>query len=175
MDTLPRKPPTVADVREFRRRGPWPSRSGGSLSVLLALPHAEVTRLFDYDPQELARLGVDIRGLRVFVVSHAPPGGVAGTEFHRVRTELAFAVDGDVRWEFEDLYGGKREVLASPDSVLCIPPFIVHAVTFRDAASTLVFLANTLYVPEDPRTHDSYPTDVFRGLQRRFRDRAPAP
>lgn len=174
MDTLPQNPPTVADVRELRMSGPWRSKSGGSLNVPVALSHAAAMRFFDYDPAELERIGVDIRGLRVFYVSDAPAGGIAGKQFHRVRTEIEFVIKGSVRWEFEDLYGAKREVVASPERVLYIPPFILHTLTFEEAGGAVGTLANTVYLREDSRTHDTYSADVFRGMQDRIRGHARA-
>ena len=174
MDTLPQNPPTVADVREFRTSGPWQSKSGGPLNVPIALSHAEARHFLDYDPAELERIGVDIRGLRVFFVSDAPAGGVAGRQFHRVRTEIEFVIRGSVRWEFEDLYRAKREVLASPERVVYIPPFILHTLTFEEAGTAVGTLANTVYVREDSRTHDTYSADAFRGLQDRIRGHARA-
>lgn len=174
MDTLPRNPPTVADVSELRTSGPWPSKSGGALSVPIALSHTDTRRFFDYDPAELERIGVDIRGVRVFFVSDAPVGGVAGRQFHRIRTEIAFVIKGSVRWRFEDLYGATRELRASAERVVCIPPFILHAVTFEEAGAAVGTLANTLYDRDDPRTHDTYSADAFRGLQERWRGDARA-
>ena len=171
METLPSNPPTVADVRELRASGPWPSKSGGDLSVPVMLSHAETTRFFDYDPVELERIGVDIRGVRVFFVAGAPASGVAGNQFHRLRTEIEFVVEGSVRWELEDLYGATRDVVATRDRVLYIPPFILHRATFT-AGSALATLTNTVYVRDDPRTHDTYPAEMFRALQELVRAHA---
>src|SRR5262245_18807032 len=165
MEALPESPPTVADVRELRTSGPWPSKSGGPLNVPISLSHAEAIGFLDYDPAELARVGVDIRGLRVFYLSDAPVGGVAGRQFHRVRREIEFVIRGRVRWQFEDLYGATREIVASPERVVYIPPFILHSLTFEEAGSAVGTLANTVYVRDDARTHDTYPAEVFRELQ----------
>lgn len=174
MDALPGNPPTVADVREFRTSGPWPSKSGGPLNVPITLSHAEAMGFFDYDPAELERIGADIRGLRVFFVSDAPVGGVAGRQFHRVRREIEFVIKGSVRWELEDLYGATRDIMASPERVVYIPPFILHTLTFVEAGSAVGTLANTVYVRDDARTHDTYSVDVFRGMQDRMRSHARA-
>jgi hypothetical protein len=172
MEVLPETPPSVADVRELRASGPWPSKSGGPLSVPISLSHAETLGFLDYDSAELARIGVDIRGLRVFFVSDAPVGGVAGRQFHRVRREIEFVIRGRVRWHFEDLYGRTKEIVATPERVVCIPPFILHWLTFEEAGSAVGTLANTVYVRDDPRTHDTYSIDVFRSLQDRMRGHA---
>jgi hypothetical protein len=169
MDILPRQPLTVADVRELRTSGPWPSKSGGGLRVPIALSEPETRRFFDYDAAELERIRVDIRGVRVFFVSRAPAGGLAGNQFHRLRTEIEFVIQGSVRWEFEDLYGGRRVVHASPACALYIPPFILHRVTFEEPETTLATLTNTVYVRDDPRTDDTYSAEAFQTLAERFR------
>lgn len=173
MDALPETPPpTVQDVREFQASGPWLSKSGGPLTVPINLSEAETIGFLDYDLAEIERIGVDIRGLRVFFVSDAPVGGVAGRQFHRVRREIEFVIRGSVRWHFEDLYGATREIVATPERVVCIPPFILHSLTFEEARSTVGTLTNTVYRRDDPRTHDTYPADVFRRLQDQMRGHA---
>jgi len=169
MDSLPRNPPTVDDVREFRMTGPWQSKSGGALHVPISLPYPQAMRFFDYDPVELGRIPVDIRGLRAFTVSDITAGGIGGMQFHRIRTEISFVIKGKVSWRFEDLYGATREISWSPDNVLYMPPFVLHTMTSEEAGSALVTLANTLYIRDDPRTHDTYRADVFHGMRDRFR------
>ena len=172
MDTLPRNPPSVDDMREFRATGPWPSKSGGVLNVPVALPHLEAMRFFEHDPEELARIPIDIRGLRAWVVSDIPAGGISGNQFHRVRTEIAFVVKGKVSWRFEDLYGGSRVIAWSPDLALLMPPFVKHMLVAEESGSAVVTLANTLYIPDDPRTHDTYRADLFYAMRDRFRRQA---
>jgi hypothetical protein len=162
-------PPSVEDIQEFRLAGPWRSKSGGLLSVPFALPHAETMDVFDYDPAELARVPRDIRGLRMFVLEEMPAGGVGGGEFHRIRTEIAFAMKGKVRWVCEDVYGGRKEFHPSRDCSLYFPPFIMHTVEALEAGSAIVIVANTLYDIDDARTHDTYPAAAFRELREHYR------
>jgi hypothetical protein len=162
-------PPRVADVRELRGNGPWPSKSGGDLRVPISLPHAELRRLLDYDLDEMAQLGRDIRGLRVFYIDGARIGGVAGNQFHRIRTEIAFLVAGSARWEFEDLHGGTRSFNADRDCAVLIPPFVLHRAIFGAEGGTLATLTNTIFERDDPQTHDTYSIEIFRSLQTRMR------
>ena len=85
--------------------------------------------------------------------------------FHRIRTEILLTINGKIRWTCEDLYGSKREFAPSRGKVLMIPPFILHTMEAEEPGSTLVILANTLFVPEDPSTHDTYSSEMFRRLQ----------
>lgn len=163
-----RRPPAVADIRELRMTGPWPSKSGGMLSVPFALSHAWTTDFFDYDRAELDRIPIDIRGLRMFMLEDIPRGGVGGGEFHRIRIEVAITVKGSVRWVCEDLYGGRREFTPPRDCSLYLPPFILHTMEAVEHGSTIVVIANTLYDADDARTHDTYPVAQFRALQAHY-------
>ena len=169
MCQLPLRPPKVSDVRQLKGGEPWPSKCGGELRVPVSLPHTALMSLLDYDPQELAHLGRDIRGLRVFYIDGARTGGIAGNQFHRIRTEIAFVVMGAVRWEFEDLYGDTRFFHAERECAVMIPPFILHRAIFTSEGGTLATLANTIYVRDDPATHDTYSLEIFRSLQTRMR------
>lgn len=164
-----RQPPSVHDIRELRMTGPWRSKSGGLLSVPFALPYAQAMDLFDYDPAELAGVPRDIRGLRMFVLEDMPAGGVGGGEFHRIRVEIVFTVQGRVRWLCEDLHGGRKEFTPARDCILYFPPFILHTMEALEPGSAVVVIANTLYDPDDPDTHDTYPAAQFRTLQEHYR------
>lgn len=105
MPELPLSAPTVRDIGLFQLAGPWPSKSGGCLSVPFALPYEAAKRFLEGDPTEFARNPQLIRGLRMFIVENMPAGGVGGGEFHRTRSEIIFTTRGKVRWSCEDLYG----------------------------------------------------------------------
>ena len=164
----PRNPPTIEAVRIFQMRGPWPTKSGGFLSVPFALSPEEAAEFLVCDPAEIERIGVDIRGLRVFFVHDVPAAGVGGRSFHRVRKEISFVARGAVRWTFEDLSGAKTEVATSHESVVSIPPFVLHAMTAEEPDTMVITLANTLFSADDPRTHDTYPAEVFAEMQARY-------
>jgi hypothetical protein len=169
IEALPSEPPNVSDVREFQITGPWKTKSRGKLHVPIALTHLQATEFLNYDPSELMRIPVDIRGLRIFTVSDIPAGGIGGTQFHRIRTEISFVSKGKVRWKFEDLYGETREIPWAPDTALSMPPFVLHTSICEEAGSEIVTLANTLYIPDDPRTHDTYRADEFHDMRNLFR------
>lgn len=168
---LPRNPARVSDVDVSTTIGPWHSKCHGDLLVPVMLPFEQARRFLEYDTEELARLETDIRGIRVFYLDHAEAGGMAGNQFHRLRTEIAFVVEGTVHWEFEDLYGGERKLVASQNLSVVIPPFVLHRATFGGDGGTLATLANTIYIREDPRTHDTYSADQFRGMRQSMQER----
>jgi hypothetical protein len=132
-------------------------------------PPKEAAEFLLCDPVEIDRIGVDVRGLRMFFVHSVPKGGVGGRSFHRVRKEVSFVACGTVRWTFEDLHGTTTELQASPDSVVYIPPFILHAMEAEERDTMVVTLANTLFSVEDVRTHDTYPAKVFAEMQMQYR------
>jgi hypothetical protein len=166
MSPFPDSVPKVSEVREFRARGSWRSKSGGILEVLFALSRAEALQFLDANSTELDRDQIDIRGLRMFVVSDIPRHGIGGLQFHRVRTEIGVTTKGTIRWTLEDLYGTEREILVPLGAALFIPPYILHTTRAEEAGSEITTIANTLYDPEDRRTHDTYPIGEFRELQR---------
>jgi len=152
--------PSVADVQVFEARGPWDTKSGGELKVLFALP---LTTLLDcylkYKPSDLEP---DIRGLRVYTVGNLPKGRIGGTEWHRLRQEIVFGMSGAVRWTCEDLSGDKREFLIDCQRGIWMPPSILHTYEVIEEGSSLLVVANTLFVPGDPETHDTYSAEMFR-------------
>lgn len=172
MDLLPRNPATIDDVRQWPIAGPWPTKSGGLLSLPLAMSREQALKFLDYDPVELGRIPVDIRGLRIFYVHDVPAGGVGGKAFHRARTEISFVVKGAVRWLFEDLRGRKKETSPEDRHVVFIPPFILHSMKAEADETIVATLANTLFLPDDPATHDTYPDEIFRSMQDKFRRQA---
>jgi hypothetical protein len=168
MHSLPAKPSTIDDVREIPTNGPWPTKAGGALTVPLAWTPSETAEFLRCDPAELQRIAVDIRGMRIFAINNVPQGRVGGGEFHRIRKEVIILTVGGVRVDCEDLYGKRKQVaLSHRGRSIYLPPFILHSVTFDQPDSAITCVANTVFVPEDPRTHDSYPESEFRRMQRR--------
>jgi hypothetical protein len=146
---------SVRDVEEFECKGPWKTKSEGDLSALFALPFQKVQRLFKYDEEELSRIPKDIRGLRSFRINNIRAGKAGGGEFHRVRTELIFALKGTVRFVCKDSNGTASIHTINKYRGILIPPFIQHSYEAIEDADLLVF-ANTLFDPESPETLDVY-------------------
>jgi hypothetical protein len=162
------RPATVADIETFPVRGPWTTKPGGALDVLCAMPWKYVQRYLTYDDAELARIPSDIRGLRLYRIRDLPIGRVGGTEFHRVRTEIAIGLTGVERWECEDLSGGSRQFELTPVIGVRIPPFLLHTYTVLAGGSGHLVITNTLFDPDDPQTHDTYSLEAFRDLQGQY-------
>ena len=163
-----RSPPTVDEIKVLPAAGPWRSKSGGELSVPFAMPYRQAMDLLSYDEDELGSIPRDIRGLRSFTLEDIPIGGIGGGEFHRIRSEIAFTVRGSLRWSCEDLRGGRKVLTTARNASLHLPPFILHTMEAMEDGSAAVVIANTLYDPDDVRTHDTYPAAEFRTLQQQY-------
>lgn len=159
----------VEDVIVLQTRGPWATKSGGELAVLLALTKEQVDIFLNYDNPEfdkvLKETGTDIRGLRTYNVKGIANGCVGAMEFHRARTELVSALSGKATWKCEDVYGGVKEFTLDSTTSLMVPSGILHTYTALEDDTRLQVICNTLFTPEDPATHDSYLMDEFRKLQ----------
>lgn len=153
--------PTVKDVQIVEARGPWDTKSGGELTVVLEMALSLMqNRYMHYKPAELNRLPTDIRGLRVYVIRNLPKGGIGGNEWHRIREEIVFVLQGSTRWMCEDIFGGQRDFILNSEIGIWMPSFIIHTYEVQEAGSELLIIANTLF-PEDPTTHDTYSRDIF--------------
>ena len=167
MDLKPKRLSTVADIQVSAPRGPWTTKSNGTLSVISVLPHEAVAGFLTYDPDELAVFpsGFDIRGLRHYLVEGLAQGVVGGTEYHRIRQEWVITLQGGVVWDFKDVQGGVRRVTARVGEGVFIPPYILHTYTALSDGTALLAVANTLFDPNDRRTHDTYSADTFDMLR----------
>ena len=164
--------PSVEDIENLEARGPWKTKSKGDLTVLLAIPLTTVlNRFLVYDPEELAKIPQDICGLRLYPVRNLPKGESGGGEFHRVRKEFFFGLDGKILMTCDDLYGGTRSFMITPDFGIYIPNFIRHSYVVMEERSGFLVIANTLFIPDNPRTHDTYKTEEFELLKMKTEER----
>jgi len=171
--------PTVRSVIDFETAGPWTTKSGAELRVLTHFPGDSVMgipieyvseRFLRYSDNELDRVSSEIMGIRLYTVRGIPAGAVGGTEFHRVREEMVFCLDGSVWWECEDLFGERREWVLTPEKGIWMPPYILHTYRALEAGSGLLVLANTRFDTADPKMRDTYPREEFEALQAAYRE-----
>lgn len=155
--------------KKIEGAGPWKSKSGGELNVVNRIPLSLLKQLgfFDYNEEELGKLPseFDIRGLRTYTVRGIPAGTIGGTEFHRIRGEFLHCLEGEVEFVLESLVGEIEKHTLSPSVGVFVPPYTLHRYTATKECSGLLVICNTLFLPEDSRTHDTYPEDEFRKLQ----------
>ncbi|MBS3124607.1 cupin domain-containing protein [Candidatus Woesearchaeota archaeon] len=159
---------SVDEVITLSTNGPWKTKSGGDLSVLFSFDSYLFSNFFDYSRNELEKLPEDIRGLRSYRVSNIEKGKVGGLEFHRVRSEILYGLEGQVRLNCEDVYGGRRTLQINEKNGVLLPPFILHTYTAEQKSDLLVF-CNTIFPPEKEQLHDTYSKDVFQELQKKYR------
>ncbi|HRN96998.1 MAG TPA: WxcM-like domain-containing protein [Candidatus Saccharibacteria bacterium] len=170
MDQKPTYPtPRVTDIQEIKRKGPWDTKSGGSLNVLFSIGYDSIQgRFLRYERSELEMIGMDIRGLRSYTVTGLKKGSVGAHEWHRLRNELVFTVRGSVKWTCEDTYGEIVTFSKSTSFGLWIPPFTLHTYESLEDNSEILVFANTLFLPDDPTTHDTFDATLFQKLQNQY-------
>lgn len=152
---------SINDIEVIERRGPWESKSGGKLEVALAMPVEALQRFLDFNNPAFDAIPSDMRGLRMYMVSDIPSGSVGGKEWHRARTEFITAITGSAVVDCVDLDGNEQEFILNGAQGIIIPPNILHTYQALEDHTTLQVVANTLFDPEDPRTHDTYPVHTF--------------
>ncbi len=162
------KPLTVNDIIEFEVKGPWVTKSDAELQVLFSLPYKEVLKYLEYDEKELEIIQKDIRGLRSYTVRNLNSGSIGGMEFHRVRKEIIFGLEGCVEFELEDFYKGRKNLFLDSHKGIYIPPFILHTYEAIDDDSGLLIIANTLFDSDDYRTHDTFSEKIFKEIQEQY-------
>lgn len=167
----------IEDIRAIETRGPWNSKSGGFLNVLYAFSSRELADILDvenpgFDEVE-QQTGTDIRGLRSYTVSEIPDASVGGMEWHGVRTEMVTVLAGAAIWRCTDVTGAQMEYELDAKNGLTVvqPPGILHEYQAIAPDTTLQVVCNTLFVPDDPSTHDTFSGDMFRQLQAEYAQR----
>ncbi|MEO6513729.1 MAG: WxcM-like domain-containing protein [Candidatus Saccharimonadales bacterium] len=164
--SLPATFSSIDDIQEIESKGPWQTKSGGELSVLFNIS-LEVLRssFFSYDTDELALIPEDIRGMRSYRVNDIPKDSVGAHEWHKTRHELIFVISGSVRWTCEDIHGKKRVSLLDANKGIWVKPYILHTYEALSDNTSLLVIANTLFMPDNPGTHDTYSAESFKDLQ----------
>jgi len=138
--------PKVSDIKYFKCKGPWDTKSGGALNVLFAIPDEELAGFFVKSP---------ISGFRIYQVSNPEIEKPGGMEWHIYRQEIVLVPRGRVEWIFEDTWRNKIKFVQDGSVAVWIPGYIVHSYKALDECSIIV-IANTLYDPDDPETYDTY-------------------
>lgn len=151
---------TVDDIKVVEARGPWESKSGGALNVSFALGSLELAAFLDVDNPEFTKVeaatGIDIRGLRSYRITDIPEGSIGGQEYHRARTEYVQVLAGRALWLCSDNQGNEREYELDGRTGVITPPGITHSYEALEEGTGLEVVCNTLFIPEDPRTHDTF-------------------
>lgn len=167
--SLPKPPFDISHIQLFDRSGPWKTKSNGTLQVLFNLPYSLLqSDFFNYIPVELASAQQDIRGLRSYRVTNLKQGAIGANEWHRIRHEIVYVAQGKLRWSCEDVYGAKSEVLLDETNILWIPSYVLHTYEIIDDDTEICVIANTLFDPTDPTTHDTYSADAFSSIKTHY-------
>lgn len=164
------KKPKVATMQAFLTAGPWLTKSNGALRVLLAASiESSFNGFLEHDQKELAKIPADIRGFRIYTVRNLPKKAIGGTEFHRCRKEFFFGLDGSINLICDDLYGFTKTFYLNSVTGVFIPPYIRHSYKVLVENSGFLVIANTLFNPQDTRTHDTYSSEEFESLKKEYK------
>ena len=160
---------TIDTIRLIDTKGPWESKSGGKLSVLMALDAKDMAEFLNFSSTAFddiqAETGVNIRGIRIYNVSDIAKGSVGANEFHMARTEIVSVLSGAALWRCEDIFGNVKEFTLDATQSLVVPYGILHTYTALEDNTRLQVLCNTLFEPEIAGTHDSFLLEEFKKLQ----------
>lgn len=140
----------VEDVKKIEVVGIWPSKSGGELVLLFDQKFDDVNReFFQWEQTKVGDDQEDIRGLRIYMVRGIPAGTVGANEYQEVRREKIWTIKGKICWTFEDLYGGKAEVVTEAGQGIEVPPYVMHSYTALEGGSDLFIVANGSFSKAD--------------------------
>lgn len=157
---------SVDSVKKIDGAGPWKTKSDGKLDMLFGLPLDAVQELmFCYNKYELNKLPSDIRGLRAYSVRDLKKNSVGAGEWHKVRSELVFALSGAAEWSCEDVYGGNKTLRLERGSGVYTPSFIFHTYKVLEDDTRLLVISNTIFDANDEATKDSYSAETFKFIQ----------
>lgn len=158
------KVPTINDIKLFECNGTWPTKSGGKLDVLFKIDYQLVQIFLTYSTNELSKVGRDIRGLRSYNISGISKGAVGANEWHKIRNEIVYVTKGSILWSCKDTLGLKVDYVIKPGVFIFTPHHILHTYKSLEDDTTVCVLANTLFYPSDPATHDTYPASLFKTI-----------
>lgn len=161
MTSKPGRQTTIHDITLIESVGQWDTKSGGVLKVNLTLPQAALSTFLDYENPAFDEVNENIRGLRVYTISRIPKGRIGGMEWHQIRTEYVRVLSGRVIMECMDMDGDEHRFVLDDTCALIIPPKILHTYKTLENDTSLQVIANTLYMPDDPETHDTFHADTF--------------
>lgn len=159
---------TVSDMYAIEPGQTFTSKSGGTLTVPFKMSPEAMARFLQQDSDETIGLP-DIRGFRIYKVSGIKKGAIGGIHFHRIRTQILTASKGSFRWECEDVYGDTRTFELQEGYGIYMPPYIFDRYTALEEDSEVTVICNTLFNPDDERTHDTFDEPAFRAVQDQYR------
>ena len=157
--------PTIKDIQQISTPGSWQTKSGGILELITRIDYDLLGKFLTYDPAELNTLPEDIRGLRMYRVKSIPTGSLGANEWHKIRNEIFTVLRGSVRWTCTDLEGNTEAFIVTASQSIFTPHHILHTYEALEDETELAVLANTLFNPDNPATHDTYSAELFHKLQ----------
>lgn len=159
------KLPTVEDIKQISTPGRWHTKSDGILEVITRIDYGVLNTFLTYDEAALRAIDEDIRGLRLYHVKAISKGSIGANEWHKVRNELFTVLRGSVRWICTDHLGQTKSFIITPTTTILTPHHILHTYEALEDDTEVLVIANTLFTPEKPSTHDTYSAELFHEIQ----------
>jgi len=190
-------PLSVEHALVYDCAGPWKTKADAQLRVAIAMPfhrngnhprdffppaNIYADEFFEVDRREERLLmgkvrethpgaGHSIKGNRFYYQTGLQKGKKLGGEFHRLRKEIIFPMQGSLNAEIEDIYGGKKEFELNTGSALYLPPFLLHSFEVQEDC-ILGISSNTMFILHDGEEEifvpDTYSRESFKELQKRY-------
>lgn len=156
---------SIDDVIKIEGQGPWQTKSGGQLNMLFQLKLDFILNHYlSYDESEAHKLPRDIRGLRAYSVRGIVKNHIGAGEWHKLRTELVFILNGAASWRCEDSSGKKKVIYLKQGVGVLTPPYILHTYKALEDEVWLLVIASTLFNADDKQTQDTYSKETFMQL-----------
>jgi len=153
---------TIKDIAIISTEGPWDTKSNAKLHLLLNLNFEKVIEYLGNKSGIDGSQHNDIRGLRIYKVSQLKKGAIGANEWHKYKKEIAFTLNGQIKWTFRDTDGLQSEYLTDSSSGgVFIPTNIFHTYEALEDESDLLVIANTTYDESKPQMHDAFPIESF--------------
>lgn len=179
---------SVRGVNVYPLQGPWKTKADANLRVGFAMPFlgydlngmctletmlpngldAEDFFAIDSNEEEKLREAVqekhpdfteNISGARFYFQTGLKRRKNLAGEFHRLRREILFPIEGELEAKMQDVYGDERKFVLQQGQGVYVPPFILHSYRTRKSCVLGVF-ANTMFVFHRPKG-DIYVTDTY--------------
>lgn len=155
--------PTIDDVKKLEVKGPWTTKSEANLDLIFQMPLDDARKFLNYN----SGISKKFMGLRAYSVRGINPGINGGGEFHKIRKEILFGLEGSVSMTIEDLRGETKHFSIDSRHGIYLPNFLLHTYRAEEDNSGLIVIANTLYDDKNP-TRDVYSREKFEELKRKF-------
>lgn len=169
------QPHTVEEIEHFRSTEPLVGANGVRLQPYFTLNQLEVERFLSYDQTPVLNIGrapdYHLPGEQVYTTSGIKAREIGGMHAHCMRQQITVCTRGSVLWAVEDAYRQRTSFVLNEGDGVWLPSDILHSYQGIAPESDILTLANTIYRPENPDSHDECDIEAFIHWQEGFSSR----